>query len=113
MTDPTTPPDFRTLAMQLSGLTAAEIMPSLKLMYELGQQQALTAPTGWRPIETAPKNGKTPILVPMPDNRVCLAVYRNGRWWAGANMYFHPDWWMPLPAAPSPTTGPEEKDNDR
>lgn len=55
-------------------------------------------PQGWRPIETAPKDG-TEILA-----SECGAI-DVVKWWKGGfreanNLRMHPDVWMPLPEPP-------------
>lgn len=79
-------------------------------------------PTGWRPIETAPKNGKFMLLyVPSglesgtvtvgaywkEDQRTASGRFREGHWdgWLGMDADILPSWcdpthWMPLPDPP-------------
>lgn len=66
------------------------------------------APTGWRDIATAPKDGNS-IWCYVAGYQTSL-TWINGAWrnlsaW-GRLEEWSPTHWMPLPAAPSPTTGP-------
>lgn len=58
----------------------------------------LTAANGWRPIETAPKDGKR-VLLSWPSTLVTVGQISNLR--AGAEWPTH---WMPLPAPPKEPT---------
>lgn len=73
---------------------------------------ALSAPPGWQPIETAPKDG-TPVLVWKSGwdpyhNDMDVFRYIN-RHWRSDDLVMLPTHWMPLPnppAAPSPKERP-------
>ncbi len=72
---------------------------------------SLPAPTGWQPIETAPKDGEIIVLASITNVHVMI---RDGRWDHHANKWtwpwtsdIAPDLWMPLPAAPGQGDGRE------
>ena len=69
------------------------------------------APSGWRPIETAPKDGRV-ILGRWSDEDIATIAYRDGSWiWTmdgdGWRDNLGPGHWMPLPPPPADTT-PQE-----
>lgn len=72
-------------------------------LYALREAVSLAPLSGWRPIETAPKD-ETPVLVCEPIGWRCVAQFREGRWmpWApeGREIRCEPLWWQPLPAPP-------------
>jgi len=56
--------------------------------------------TDWQPIETAPKDSTSVLLVKRHEQGV--AFYRDGKWRLGGQMYFDkPTHWQPLPAPPA------------
>lgn len=82
---------------------------TLERIYERDQQ-----PSGWQPIETAPKDGKRLILgwddsasLPMHCE---MGVFKGAKRWC--NTYGHPfsgepTHWMPLPAPPASASSKE------
>ena len=66
----------------------------LGLRVEEAEVARLTAANGWRPIETAPKDGKR-VLLSWPSTLVTVGQISNLR--AGAEWPTH---WMPLPEPP-------------
>lgn len=69
-------------------------------------QARATAAEGWRPIETAPRDGKQVLILFGPNcngngNTTFFGVWRNHDWFeASCDEYLDPTHWMPLPAAP-------------
>ena len=78
-------------------------------------QPAVLAVPGWRPIESAPKDGTVIILGYLPNPRIDRHVYEGKwhelqGWWTSVNGFMvHNDatHWMPLPAAPAIHEGGE------
>ena len=66
----------------------------------------MTAPSGWQPIETAPKDG-TPILV-FDEGAICIATFADDYWWDNGAMTIPPTHWMPLPDPPVAARGDAE-----
>lgn len=63
-------------------------------------QAALDAQTGgWQPIESAPRDGRSLILLLTPSGFPQVA-YSNTWWTAGFSVECKPTHWMPLPAGP-------------
>jgi len=60
---------------------------------------AAPVPEGWQPIETAPKAGRSLILLLTPSSFPQVA-YSNTWWVSGFSVENKPTHWMPLPAAP-------------
>jgi hypothetical protein len=75
------------------------------LLYAAPQQ---AIPSGWMPIETAPKDG-TRILVGHPEHESITAKWNNNTWEHRAGSYVRhtPTHWQNLPASP---TAPIESD---
>ena len=71
------------------------------------------APSGWRPIETAPKGGARFLAYEAeaePQHYECWRHegYGEGQWWTDwADSEPDPSHWMPLPPPPADTT-PQE-----
>lgn len=68
---------------------------------------------GWKPIETAPKDGEHVLLFgALKRDFPTIGFYHDGVWWAwfhpGQPMEggFAPTHWMPLPASPPPPVTP-------
>ena len=71
------------------------------------------APSGWRPMKTAPKDGRV-ILGRWSDEDIATIAYRDGSWiWTmdgdGWRDNLGPGHWMPLPPPPADTTPQEDK----
>ena len=77
---------------------------------------AAPCPSGWRPIETAPKDGTWVLLCKQMGQHYEIG---NGRWgqetcpllglmvgWSTYCLMTQPTHWQPLPAAPIPDGGP-------
>lgn len=74
---------------------------------ECQARAALSAPAGWQPIETAPKDSRSRLVwCPARENIyvVCWDNYEKSWWHSGdgGRLLDEPTHWMPLPAAPSP-----------
>jgi hypothetical protein len=68
---------------------------------------------GWRPIETAPKDGTIIDLLFRGNTRVTDCAWSNGEWWTSeqgepvvcvSHGPAQPTHWMPLPTPPGSTT---------
>lgn len=61
----------------------------------------------WQPIETAPKDGETPVLTWYPKayqgkGGHYVMLWQDGKWWAIPGAFeLKPTHWMPLPSPPS------------
>mgnify|MGYP000894219903 CR=1 FL=1 len=56
---------------------------------------------GWRPIETAPKDGTRVLLARVGIDAMHTAFWRGSTWHCGGLQYFNnPTHWQPLPSAP-------------
>lgn len=55
----------------------------------------------WQPIETAPKDGRTKILLKTPYSPNGCEAYSNTWWTVGFSAECKPTHWMPLPSPPS------------
>jgi len=88
---------------------------AVNLMRRVSQPPADGRDDGWRPIETAPKDGTVIFLAPRIDGRIAAvghwADYFGGCWYdlniGNLNGLWKPTSWMPMPALKSPpnTTG--------
>lgn len=89
--------------------TCKDCVPSRKAEAAIASALAAVDAAGWRPIETAPKDG-THVLAwfPEPEEYEVMIV----RYWADGELWMtvgpveddvYPTHWMPLPAAPGRT----------
>ncbi len=59
----------------------------------------LDEPTGWRPIDSAPKDG-TAILGWCEPYGIRLLYWAMGDYWSSSDSIYEPTHWQPLPEAP-------------
>lgn len=64
------------------------------------KQVAPSAPEGWQPIETAPKDGTHVLLANKSGTRVADGMYGNYKVWSWPYVLVEPAYWRPMPAAP-------------
>lgn len=88
-------------AMWLNWLTDEQAIPAGTKLYAAPPPPA-AAPSGWLGIESAPKDGRTMILLLTPS-RWPQVAYSNTWWTAGFSVECKPTHWMPLPALPDPS----------
>jgi hypothetical protein len=78
-------------------------------------QAATAEPEGWRPIESAPTDGRN-VLVFCPRasdhgyNRIRLTWRKDGKWQGANNTLWPPTHWMP-PGCPFPPPQPWKRDD--